>query len=89
MKAKKISILQTGGADLDLGADFYIEMRGKNNLAVYSCLGIVEYSPTRIVLRLFSTRLCITGSGLICDSYTNGAVLVSGLITSIEFTEEK
>ena len=89
MKAKKISILQMGGADLDLGADFYIEMRGKNNLAVYSCRGIVEYSPARIVLRLFSTRLFITGSGLICDSYTNGAVLVSGLITSIEFTEEK
>ena len=89
MKAKKPSILQTGGADIDLGADFYIEMRGRKSLAVYSCRGIAEYSPARIVLHLLSTRLCIIGSGLLCDSYTNGAVLVSGLITSIEFIEEE
>lgn len=89
MKAKKRFILPKGGTDLDLGADFYIEMRGKKSLAVYSCRGIAEYSPQRIVLRLFSSKLCITGSDLLCDSYTNGAVLVSGAVDSMAFTEEE
>ncbi len=88
MKSKKLRTIVGSGNDIDLGADFYIEMRGQNNLAVYSCRGIAEYSPKRIILHLHKAKLSINGVGLLCDSYTNGAVLVSGQVCSVEFTED-
>ncbi len=74
-------------ADIDLGADFYIELRGEKSLAVYGCRGIAEYTPEHIALHLYGRLLTVEGVGLMCDSYTNGAVLISGQVVSLEISE--
>ncbi len=68
---------------------FYIEMRGRKNLTVGGCHGILGYSDTEIRLAIYSGALSVRGNGLLCDSYTNGAVVVSGNILCIEFLEDK
>ena len=73
----------------DTVSDFYMEMRGRKNLTVGGCRGISEYSGEKIRLILWHGDLSVKGNGLLCDSYTNGAVVISGNITCIEFTEDE
>ncbi len=89
MKKYRLKRRFASDADLDLGADFYIELRGQKSLAVYGCRGIIEYSPERISLHLIGRILTVCGIGLLCDSYTNGAVIVSGQINKLEITEAR
>ena len=67
---------------------FWLEMRGAGDLAVGGCRGFFEYGESGIGLVLIKGRMRIYGSGLTCDSYTNGAVLVKGKIRAIELLEE-
>ncbi len=71
----------------EVGSSFYMEMRGKKNLTVGGCHGILGYSDTEIRLAIYSGAVSVRGSGLLCDSYTNGAVVVSGNIVCIELLE--
>lgn len=73
--------------DIDINSDYYIELRSGGNMSVHGCRGIEEYSAERIVLLLYPCRMLIKGRDLLCDSYVNGAVIVSGLIASVEFCE--
>ncbi len=84
---KKYRFKRVSDADIDLGADFYIELRGQKSLAIYGCRGIAEYTPERITLHLYGRILTVGGVGLLCDSYTNGAVLISGHIVSFDIAE--
>ena len=68
----------------ETGSAFYLEMRGRKNLTVGGCLGISEYSDSEIRLAIYGGTVSVKGNGLLCDSYTNGAVAVSGNITGIE-----
>lgn len=86
-KIKKIKERLSERLDADLCADFYIEMRGKHSLSVMGCRGISKYGTEEIGLYLCCGELRIGGSGLICDSYTNNAVIISGNIISIELSE--
>ena len=70
-------------------SDFYMEMRGRETLTVGGCRGIPSYCENEIRLTLCRGGLSVSGSELLCDSYTNGAVVVSGNITCIEFTEDE
>ena len=67
----------------------HLELRGRSSLAVAGCRGIVEYSPTTIILRLKSSLLCVKGICLSCDSYTRGEVLISGRIDEMGFDDGK
>ena len=62
-----------------------IELRGRKEALISSCRGIAGYSPGEIRLFVDGDILVITGEGLLCDSYVNGAVVVSGRIESISF----
>ncbi len=84
---KKYKLKRISDTDLDIGADFYIELRGQKSLAVYGCRGIAEYTTERITLHLYGRILTVGGIGLLCDSYTNGAVLISGHVRSLEISE--
>ncbi len=84
---KKYKFKHRFETDIDLGADFYIEMRGQKSLALYGCRGIAEYSPKCIKLYLYKHILTVEGDALLCDSYTNGAVLISGRIIGIYISE--
>ncbi len=64
-----------------------LELRGRSSLAVDGCRGIIEYSPTKIKLRLKETKLSVGGASLTCDSYTHGEVLISGKINIMEFDD--
>ncbi len=75
--------------DIDLGSDFYIEMRGEHNLSVRGCVGIAEYGSERIGLHLSRGILNIDGRELLCDSYLNGAVLIRGEICAIELVKRQ
>lgn len=71
--------------DIDLGADFYIEMRGAFSVSVRGCCGIAEYGTQRIVLKTRKNEIMLEGEDLICDSYTNGAVIISGRVRTVSF----
>lgn len=75
--------------DIDTGAEFYAELRGRNSIAVRGCSGIIGYSEDRISLRVNSGIMIVTGRCLVCDSYVNGAVIVSGVISSVAFGGEE
>ena len=76
-------------SDIDTGAEFYAELRGRNSIAVRGCFGIAEYSEERIGLRVPSGIMTVMGVRLVCDSYVNGAVIVSGHISSVVFGEDE
>ena len=71
----------------EIGSDFYMEMRGQRNLTVGGCRGISEYGENEIRLTLYRGVLSVRGSELLCDSYLNGAVAISGNIVCVEFLE--
>ena len=75
-------ILSTEGDGI--GNSFGFEMRGGDDLTVSGCRGFFEYGESGIGLVLKKGRAKIYGSGLTCDSYTNGAVLIKGKIRVIE-----
>jgi len=75
------------GSDTDIGSDFTLEMRGVREMSVGGCRGFYEYGESVIGLVLRNGRLKICGEGLICDSYTNGAVLIHGRICGISISE--
>ena len=86
-RIKKISERLSEKLDVDLCADFYLEMRGKHNLCVMGCSGISKYGTDEIGLCLCCGELRVIGSDLMCDSYINNAVIISGNISSFEILE--
>ena len=86
-KIRKISERLSEKLDVDVCADFYLEMRGKHNLSVMGCRGISKYSTEQIGLYLCCGEILVVGNGLTCDSYTNNAVIISGNISSFEILE--
>jgi len=64
-----------------------IELADGRELTVSGCRGFYEYSENVIGLVLRKGRLKICGEELLCDSYTNGAVLIRGKISGISLLE--
>ncbi len=89
MKGKRGLRALLTAADVDAGAEFYAELRGDMSISVIGCRGIAEYGDSRIVLRYCSGLISVSGNGLICDSYVNGAVIISGEITSVEIARAR
>ena len=77
---------------LDIPADVIeggvrIDLRGRNQLIVYGCKKILDYSPTEIRLAVCKWVLWVKGEGLSCNSYLSGAVGIDGKIDAIAFEE--
>jgi len=80
-------ILNDRGGDADIGKGVRIELTDGRELTVSGCRGFLEYGEERIRLALLSGGLEISGEGLLCDSYLNGAVLIRGKISAIALSE--
>lgn len=72
---------------VEICSAFQIEIRERAEVSVMGCVGISAYSTESVVLRLKRGGVRICGSKLLCDSYTNGAVIISGKLDSVSFLE--
>ena len=62
-------------------------LRGDSRVIVYGCRRILQYAPERICLRVGKRKLFIVGRGLICASFSGGAVTLTGRIEGIFFED--
>ena len=60
-------------------------LRGDSRAIVYGCRRILQYAPERICLRVGKRKLFILGRGLICASFSGGAVTLAGRIDGVFF----
>ena len=79
---------------LDLPPDcfaggYLIEVRDRYSVTVCGCLGILVYTPERIVLSLRDSRLYLAGEKLTCASYRDGTVRIEGKMREIGWEEEE
>ena len=63
----------------------FIEIRGRNSVAVRGCKRIIKYSNEKIVLRMSRYSITVTGKKLTCLTYFSGAISVEGIIDSLNF----
>ncbi len=71
------------------GTEDSLTARGKRELTICGCRGILLYSTEKIRLLMHGFVLVICGQDMYCASYYNGAVRVDGEIRSIEFEGDK
>lgn len=64
---------------------FNLEMNSENEIYVYKCEEIIEYSNDGIVLAFEDFALRISGDALTMVSYSNGEMYIEGDILRIEF----
>jgi hypothetical protein len=68
------------------GTHCRMELQGKRVLFIQGCRDIEEYSTTRMVLRVQDaslTHVCVTGEGLLCCSYHEDGVEITGDIMQL------
>ena len=85
--AEQEAEVETGGkreAGARLTGDMFcadsVVLRGERSVTVYGCRKILRYRADRICLSLGKRRLSIEGEGLICLSFSAGAVAMEGRI---------
>ena len=62
-----------------------LTMTGNQDLWVENYKGIMEYTDQSIILQTKAGRICIQGSGLRIDYYTNEDMKISGNIVSLTY----
>ncbi len=60
-------------------------IRGKREIEVEGCTGILEYEPARIVLAVGRDRFTVEGRGLSLEGFSRGNLFVRGEIVSARF----
>ena len=85
-RIEKIKRGVLGDGNIRIRADFALEMSENRQLLLSGCLGIAEYGDCSIGLHVYGGSVNVCGRMLLCDSYTNGAVVVSGYIDSVSFS---
>ena len=66
---------------------YLLEVRDRYSVTVSGCLGILVYTPERIVLSLRDSHLRLEGEGLSCASYRDGMVRIEGRMHQIGWEE--
>jgi sporulation protein YqfC len=66
----------------------FIEATGNREINISGCVGLNEYSASRVVLELCDGFMTIIGSELELRSFSGGRVSVSGIISSIKYGRE-
>ncbi len=69
----------------DISCGMTLEMRGRNELLLCGCSGILEYSDSRIRIIQGNNDVCLVGRRLTMSSYSNGRIGVCGEIDAIDF----
>ena len=82
-KIKRIMLEGNGAA---LSSSFALEIFGNKSLTLVGCCGIAEYGLCRISLHVKDGLVIIDGRELLCDSYVNGGVRVSGRLDCVTFS---
>ncbi|MBQ8186350.1 MAG: YabP/YqfC family sporulation protein [Clostridia bacterium] len=63
-------------------------IRGREELEVEGCTGILEYEPCRVVLSMKEERLTVRGRCLMLSDFTGRTLTVRGCIASVVFGED-
>ena len=63
-------------------------IRGKREIEVEGCTGILEYEPERIVLAVGKDRFTVDGDALVLEDFLEGTLYIRGEITSAKFGGE-
>ena len=74
------------------GTHCRIELQGNRVLWIQGCRDIEEYSPTCMVLRVQDasiSRVCVTGDRLLCCSYHQDGVEITGDIVCIQLCRQE
>ena len=74
------------------GTHCRIECEGARGMMIQGCCGIEQYSPDRIVLAVRDPDflyLCIGGRALLCSSYHEQGVQVTGEIRHLLYCRER
>lgn len=72
-----------------LSGGCFVEIRGRNSVVVRGCRRILNYSESRVTLKLKREIIEVTGKRLTCISYLAGAVAVEGLVDSVSFLKRE
>lgn len=63
----------------------FIEMRGNTEVTIEGCKGILEYDSALIRVSVGTASVAIKGRGLTIKCLSIGSVVISGVITGIEY----
>lgn len=64
-----------------------ILLEGDRRLRVHGCRGILYYAPERICFSVGHRVLEASGRGMLCSSFSCGAVTVIGEFSSVRFLD--
>lgn len=70
--------------DVCLGA-LKVSLTGNCEAWIENYRGIIEYSDSKVLLQGKKCQVCIEGSGLSIDYYTNEDMKISGCIFSVKY----
>ncbi|MBQ9784531.1 MAG: YabP/YqfC family sporulation protein [Clostridia bacterium] len=62
-----------------------IVLRGEKTATVYGCRRILRYGRERVCLLQAKRRVCVSGEGLICTSFSAGTVTLEGRIAGVRY----
>ena len=62
-----------------------VELTGQNALRVENYLGIIEYSPKRLLLQCKNCRLEVSGENLFLESYAKEELVLRGRIEQVHY----
>lgn len=68
-----------------LPSSVYIEMMGNSELTIEGCKGILEYDSSIIRVSVGSAAIAVKGRGLSIKCLSLGCVVISGVISGIEY----
>ncbi len=60
-----------------------VTLHGDTGAEIIGCRRILSYSPERIVLQVGRRKLILNGRGMVCSSFTAGALWIRGRIRSV------
>lgn len=63
----------------------FIEIKGNNEATIEGCKGILEYDSVIIRISVGSYAVAVKGKGLTIKCMSAGSVVISGVITSLEY----
>lgn len=63
----------------------FIEMRGNTEVTIEGCKGILEYDSLLIKVSVGSATIALKGRGLTIKCMSLGSVVISGVITCLEY----
>ncbi|ROR29327.1 sporulation protein YqfC [Mobilisporobacter senegalensis] len=87
---EKENYLETLSSQLKLPADILagapiVTATGRNQIYVENYKGIIEYTGKVIKIQTKLCKVCIEGSNLNIDYYTNDEMQISGIINTISY----